>query len=448
MKNPHFTFPDRMRRQHILYLALPIIGGMVSQNVLNLVDTAMVGSLGNQALAAVGLGGFLNWMAMAFIAGLATGVQAMAARRLGEGKLDQAAIPLNGGLLLAILLAVPSSIILFFLAPWIFGLMNPDPEVVRIGAPYLQARLVGMVAVAMNYSFRGYWNGVKLSQIYMRTLIVMHLSNIAISYVLIYGYLGLPELGATGAGIGTMIATYIGTGMYLLQAYALARKNGFLKGIPQGETLVTMLRLSIPSGIQQLFFAGGMTTFFWIVGRIGTAELAASNVLLNLMLVGVLPGMAFGMAAATLVGEALGKAEPEQANQWAWDVAKIGMIGVGALVLPAVIVPDLLLSLFIKDAATLELARLPLQIMALSITWDTLGSVLMQALLGAGDSKRAMLFSVTLQWLVFLPVLFALSTWAGIGLLGVWITQVVYRTILTGGFWAMWRGGRWKMIKV
>ncbi len=443
-----FSFPDRLRRQQIMYLALPIIGGMVSQNVLNLVDTAMVGSLGNQALAAVGLGGFLNWMAMAFITGLATGVQAMAARRLGEGKQDQAAIPLNGGLLLAMLLAVPTSLVLFFLAPWIFGLMNPDPEVVKIGAPYLQARLIGMVAVAMNFSFRGYWNGVKLSQIYMRTLIVMHLSNVVISWLLIYGHFGFPELGATGAGVGTMISTYIGTGMYIMQAYVLARKNGFLQGIPQGETLVTMLRLSIPSGIQQLFFAAGMTAFFWIVGRVGTAELAASNVLLNLLLVGVLPGMAFGMAAATLVGEALGKGDSEAADQWAWDVAKIGMLCVGGVALPAVIFPDLLLSLFIQDSATLEMARLPLQLMALSIAWDTLGSVLMQALLGAGDSKRVMFLSVGLQWLIFLPCLFALSTWAGIGMLGVWITQVVYRAILTSGFWAMWRGGRWKTIKV
>lgn len=436
------------RRREIMNLSLPIIGGMVSQNVLNLVDTAMVGALGNQALAAVGMGGFLNWMAMAFITGLATGVQAMAARRLGEGRENEAAVPLNGGLLLSVALALPWSLLLFFLAPTIFGLMNPDPEVVALGSGYLQARLLGMVAVAMNFSFRGYWNGVKLSQIYMRTLIVMHLANIGLSWVLIYGHFGLPALGSTGAGIGTTLSVYIGTAMYIVQALALARKNGFLKGIPKGETLMTMLRVSVPSGIQQLFFAGGMTAFFWIVGQVGTQELAASNVLVNLLLVGILPGMAFGMAAATLVGQSLGQQDSEAANGWAWDVARIAMFSVGLLALPAALFPDLLLGLFLHDPATLAMARLPLQMLALFMALDTLGSVFMQALLGAGDSQRVMLISVGLQWLFYLPLLLLLVKWLGLGLIGIWAFQMVYRFVLTCAFLAQWRQGRWKTIKV
>ena len=79
---------DLDRSKRIMALALPIIGGMVSQNVLNLVDTAMVGHLGDAALAAVGFGGFATFMATAFITGLSSGVQAMASRRLGEGRED------------------------------------------------------------------------------------------------------------------------------------------------------------------------------------------------------------------------------------------------------------------------------------------------------------------------------------------------------------------------
>ena len=372
-------FPPTERRQRILHLSMPIIGGMLSQNVLNLVDTAMVGSLGNAALAAVGMGGFINWMTMAFITGLATGVQAMASRRVGEGRENESAVPLNGGLLLSLALAAPWTLLLFFFAPTIFGWMNPDPEVVRIGGAYLQARLLGMVAVAMNYSFRGYWNGVGLSQIYMRTLIVMHISNVILSWCLIYGKFGLPAMGATGAGLGTTLSTYIGTAMYIFQAFKLARHNGFLKSIPRGETLMTMLKVSIPAGLQQLFFAGGMTAFFWIVGKVGTQELAASNVLVNIMLVGILPGLAFGLASATLVGQALGRKDLDDAKRWAWDVSKIAMTGVGLITLPAVLFPDFFLGFFLHDAATLSLARWPLRLVALTMAWDTLGSVIMQS---------------------------------------------------------------------
>lgn len=97
--------PDR--RRTILTLALPIIGGMTSQNIMNLVDTAMVGSLGANALAAVGIAGFANFMCFSIILGLSTAVQATAARRKGEGNEAIMAGPLNGGLLLAVAIGLP-----------------------------------------------------------------------------------------------------------------------------------------------------------------------------------------------------------------------------------------------------------------------------------------------------------------------------------------------------
>ncbi|PIQ25472.1 MATE family efflux transporter [bacterium (Candidatus Blackallbacteria) CG17_big_fil_post_rev_8_21_14_2_50_48_46] len=448
MSTSALRFPDQARRQKILQLSLPIIGGMVSQNILNLVDTAMVGSLGNQALAAVGIGSFANWMAMAFITGLSAGVQAMAARRMGESKEGEMAIPLNGGLLLAFALAAPWSLLLFFLAPLLFPFLNPDPAVAIHGVPYLQARLLGMVAVAMNFSFRGYWNGINYSGVYMRTLIVMHLANIVLSYLLIFGVLGLPALGTAGAGIGTTLATFLGTALYFIEALRVARKNGFLKGLPRGETLVTMLRLAVPAGIQQLFFSAGMTSFFWIVGRVGTAELAASNVLVNLLLVAILPGMAFGMACASLVGQALGRSDPEDARLWGWEVSWIACLSVGMLSLPAVFFPDMILGLFIHDPHTLALARFPLQLVALTMALDTLGSVLMQALLGAGDSRRVMLVSVGFQWGLYLPLLFVLTQIGLLGLTGIWVLQMGYRAIQTLVFTRLWQAGHWQKIRV
>src|SRR5210317_1197197 len=101
-------FPDRGRRKMVWGIALPIMGGMMSQNVLNLVEIGMVGRLGDKALAATGIGGFTNYLAISFIIGLSAGVQALAARRLGEGRHDETAVPLNGGLILALLIGIPA----------------------------------------------------------------------------------------------------------------------------------------------------------------------------------------------------------------------------------------------------------------------------------------------------------------------------------------------------
>jgi putative MATE family efflux protein len=402
-----------------LTLALPIIGGMVSQNVLNLVDTAMVGSLGPSALAAVGMGSFANFMAMAFIMGLSAGVQAIAARRLGEGRWGETASPLNAGLL-----------------------------VVAIGIPYFRARLVGMTAIGMNFAFRGFWNGISQSRRYLQTLIIMHFCNIILNWLLIFGHLGLPALGAAGAGIGTTIATYLGTAVYFSLGLRHARGSGFLRSIVDRKTVAAMLRLSIPAGMQSFFFAAGMTAFFWIIGRIGTPELAASNVLVQLLLVAILPGVGFGFAAASLVGQALGRGDRDDAVAWGWDVSRLAMVLVGGGALGGLVFPDLLLRLFLHDQHTIELARYPLRLIGATMTVETLGSVLLNALLGVGASRLALMVSVGMQWVLFLPAAYVLGPVLGFGMCAVWTGQVVYRSIQALVFALIWRSRIWIDVEV
>ncbi|MBX3247980.1 MAG: MATE family efflux transporter [Myxococcales bacterium] len=438
----------RERRRRILRLALPICGGMVSQNVLNLVDTGMVASLGDVALAAVGLGSFLNFLLTAFILGLSAGVQAMASRRVGEARPEETAVPLNGGIVLAVCVGVPLSIALIGLAPHLFALVNDDPAVLRDGTPYLQVRLIAMAAMGINFSFRGYWNAIDRSMLYMSTLVVMHVANITLNWVLIYGNLGAPALGATGAGLASAIATWLGTLCYFGLGLKHARGAGFLRALPDRDTLGTMIRVSTPSGLQQLFFAGGMTVLMSIIGRVGTSELAASKVILDLMLVAILPGLGFGLAAASLVGQALGRRDPEDAERWIWDVVRLASTVVGLLSVPAILAPELLLRIFLHDPATLALAAWPMRLVALFLALDTVGTVLMNAMVGAGATKRVMLISTSAQWLLFLPAAWLVGPVLGLGLVAIWVAQIVYRQLLTLAFVAELRRGGWKTMQV
>jgi multidrug resistance protein, MATE family len=243
---------------------------MVSQNVMNLVDTAMVGTLGDAALAAVGLGGFANFMFMALLLGLSVGVQTIAARRKGEGKLDEMAVPLNGGLLILLCVAPVFSALLYWAVPGIYPWLNADPEVIEQGVPYLQARVLAMFFMGANFAFRGYWNAIDLPRLYMSTLIVMHSTNIFLNWVLIFGNLGAPALGTHGAGIASAASTVVGLSIYLWLGFRHARGAGFLQRLPSRAQVFTLIRLSVPTGIQQLFFATGFVATFWIIGQVGT----------------------------------------------------------------------------------------------------------------------------------------------------------------------------------
>jgi len=421
---------------------------MVSQNLLNIVDTAMVGFLGDPALAAVGLGGFVVFMCQALILGISTGVQSSAARRKGEGKTDRAAAILNTALLLVLLIAPFFSIVLVQLAGPVFPFLNADPAVIERGVPYLEWRLGAIVFVGMNFAFRGYWNALDLSRLYMNTLIIMHACNIVLNYVLIFGKFGFTAYGVTGAGMASAISMGIGTAIYFFLGFRHVANGFFLRCFATRSETGSLIRISLPSGLQQLFFAAGLVAMFWIIGRIGTPELAAANVLITVLLFAILPGLALGIACTTLVGQALGARNPDDAYEWAWDVCKITVALLTVLGMPMWLVPDLVSSIFIHEQTTRELARWPMRIMGLTMPLEAIGFAFMHGLLGAGDAKRVMLVSIGTQWLIFLPLAFIVGPVLGYGLFGVWLLQGGSRGIQAFVFTKMWRGRKWQHIDV
>ncbi|MEM9731198.1 MAG: MATE family efflux transporter, partial [Myxococcota bacterium] len=121
---------------------------------------------------------------------------------------------------------------------------------------------------------------------------------------------------------------------------------------------------------------------------------------------------------------------------------------VGTMSIPGVLFPDLILGVFIRDTATLAIATLPLRIVALSLFIDCIGMVLMNALLGVGDMKRVTIISTSLQWLLFLPLVYVVGPLWGFGLWVVFSTQVAYRVLQSATFALMWKMGRWQAIKL
>lgn len=439
---------EASRRREILALALPIIGGMTSQNVLNLVDTAMVGRLGAPALAAVGLVSFVTFLAVAAVTGMSSAVQALAARRVGEGRFDQSAVSLNGGLLIALAYGLPASVLLWWCAEPIVAALLDDAEAVAEGTQYFQMRALAIVAVGMNFSFRGYFSAVSMTRLYMRTLIIMHLINILLNYTLIFGNFGFPAMGTRGAGLGTAISLFCGTLIYFSAALKHARGSGFLERAPVRGQMLGLLRLGLPASIQQILFAGGFTVLFWIIGRIGTEELAVANVLINISLVAILPGMGFGIAAATLSGQAMGRRAPEEAYAWAWDVCRVAAWVFAALGLIMLLATEAVLGIFLTDAALVALGYWPLKLIGVGMIIDGCGLVLMQALLGVGASTVVMIVGVGLQWLLFLPLAWWLGPVQGLGLIAVWLAMTGYRALQAGIFTAVWVRRRWQGIRI
>lgn len=428
--------------RRILWLALPIMGGMLSQNLLDLVDTAMVGTLGPVSLAAVGLGAFTNFMMTALILGVGSGVQTLVARHRGAERLNELAIPLNAGLIVVAAVAIPLSAVLMRYSSDIFAMLNDDPAVVEEGSRYLNIRLVAMVAVGANFCFRGYLNGIERTTVYLGVIVVVHLLNIVISWVLIFGKLGFPALGSLGAGIGTSLSLAIGTVIYFVIVHRLAASQGFLKKFCNLFEFKKLLEISIPSSLQSLFFAAGLVALFWIIGHIDVNAVATSNVIVNLLKVGILPGVALGLAAMTLVSESVGRNQPAEAKRWAWQVVIVASIVMGLIVLPGVFMPTQILRAFLHEPELVAQAVTPLQIAAIAVLADSVGIILLNSLIGAGAARTAMLISIVTQWVIGLPLCYLAATYFEPGLAGVWAGQGLYRIVQALVLVYIWRQHR------
>jgi len=416
--------------------------------MMSLIDLAMVGSLGNYAVAAVGLSTFGHSLVLAFLMGISPAVQGMVARRRGEGSKEPLCLPLNAGLLAAVVVGLPLSILCYSVTPFIFSMISSDPGVVAVGVPFLRTLYTAIVATGFHCAFKGYWAGMERPKVYMLIVLFENVLNFAGNFILIHGRYGAPKMGATGAAVSTVVSLWIGVIINFVLIWALYRKDGFLKVRPERALLARIFKIGVPATMQEFFYSAGYIAFLWIVGQVGTAELAAASVLVRITLVMVLLAMSLGSASATLVSKSIGEGDFAGAAQWGWDAGKLGVFGITLLGVPLFLFPERFLSIFLSDPHTIAVALIPLRMVAATTGLGSLIWIFAYTLYTVGDGKRVTMISFSTQWLFFLPAAWLVGPYLKYGLLQIWLVQMAYGVIATALITSIWADGRWKTIKI
>lgn len=437
---------DRIRT--ILSLGLPIIGTMFSQSLINLVDTLLVGQLGESALAAVGAGNYAIFVSFGLISGLSAAIQAQVARRRGEG-VGNLLEPVCGGFLIALLFALPLCILLSLEAGNIMPVFQADHAVTEAAALYFAIRVLSLPAAVLNLSYRGFWNGIRESGAFFRLLLFTHLCNAIISYILIYGLLGFPPLGVAGAATGTLIAMYLGA---ILNHYFIrqrARQAELRFRLPSRQGFFRLIRLAIPDSAQQTCFALGMSLMFWLIARLGSEAMAVAHVLINISLVLILPGIGLGMASTTLVSHALGAGKQQEAWRWGLDVALLACAILALLSVPVLVFPELFLGPFLgSDETLVKLAVLPLQLAGVGIIIESFALVLTQSLLGAGANKTVLAIRFSTLWLFMLPGIWLVTHDGNASLTAVWCVLLLQKLLISTALLIIWQRRHWDQISI
>jgi multidrug resistance protein, MATE family len=439
---------SRTRIASIFKLAFPVTIALSTTLVMSLIDLAMVRPLGSQATAAVGLSVFSNTLILAFVVGIGPAVQGLVARRRGEGSPEPECLPLNAGLLMALIVGLPLTIFGYGFAPFFLSLISSDAEVTKIAIPFLRTLYTAIIATGMNTAFKGYWTGIERPNVYMATVLVMNALNFIGDYVLVLGRFGAPAMGATGAAFSTAASLYIGVIINFVLVWRHFRKDGFMTLRPDRSVLVRILKLGVPATMQEFLFSAGYLVFFWLVGEIGTAELAALNVLVRISLVLSVLSMAVGSASATLVAKHLGEGDPAGAAQWGWDSGKLGFSVITLIGVPLVLFPTFFLSIFLSNPDTIAIAVIPWQLQTGTAGLASLIYVFAYTLMSVGDGNRVAMVSFATQWLFFLPAVWVVGPHLRYGLLQISLVDLAYGVLATTLITALWAEGRWKRIKI
>jgi len=444
-------FP-RGRTRALLILAGPIVLGMASQIVLNLVDTAMVGRLGPAPQGAAGMGSFAFFVLANLIIGVGTGVQATVSRRDGEGEPTGAGRALDTGLVIACLIGLPLGWGLSQLAPLIFPLLSDDPEVVTGGTSYLAIRLMGVGAVAANYCFRGFYNGIGRSTIYMGTIAVIQAANIFGNWVFIYGNLGARPMGVQGAALASVLAAVLGVVLYscltLVQRDVRTAYRPLRFGNLQLDGFRRMLRLTAPEALRGIALMLGYMLFLRLHALIDTRAVAAGTILVNISSAGFLPALGMGLACSTMVGRHLGAGDPDEGRRYGYLGVRIATAALLPVALTLAIFADPVLGLFTRDALVIEAARPALRLFAVSMVLDATPMVLVFALLGAGATRWVAWVQVVQQYVLLLPLAWLLGIHLEFGVLGLWVAMLLSRVAVATAAWRKFSGDSWTRIEV
>jgi putative MATE family efflux protein len=447
--------------KRIASLAAPVVLAMMSQTLINQVDHVLIGRLpSDQSIpgqAALGPSLILYWAVGGFLSAISVGTQALTARRVGEQDHERAGQVMFNSLLVAFLASAVASVGGWFGAPYLFKALIKDPEVVRLGVPYLQWRMVGVMPMVTTISYKSWFDGLGKTRVHMGAAISMNIINFFLNVGLIFGKWGLPAWGVTGSAIASMISSYIGLllmiGWSLRRRYYRTYKHYRARNLSVRQQL-ELIKLSIPSGIATAFVMSGFGLFFKIVGILDTERglgpiyTAATQNNISILMLFFTACMAYGTATATLVGQSMGAKQIDLAERYGWEAVKLGVYFTLALGAFIFVRPDLVLHVFSKDAAVIEVATPILRICGALLPFVLSAIVFTQALFGAGNTTFVMVVEFVLHFFCLVPLAYLCGVKMGWGVLGVWCGAFAYIILLCSIMGWKFAEGAWKEIRI
>ena len=442
--------------RQLLVVAIPLILSTAAWSIQHFVDRMFLSWYSPEAIAAATPAGVLNFSLMSLFIGTAGYASTFVAQYYGAKRYQRIGPVIWQGVYISVL---GGGVLLFFIpfARPLFDLVGHDPLVRGHEVAYFQVLCLGGGPVIASSAMAGFFAGRGRTWPVMWVNAMATAVNIVLDYALVFGNWGFPELGIKGAGIATALSGIFSFLAYAVLILHISRGKNYyiLKGWrPEKRLFWRLLRFGFPSGVQFFLDMAGFSIFILLVGRLGTTNLAATNIAFNISTLAFMPMIGCGMAVTVLVGQYLGKNRPDLAQKSAYSGFHVTFLYMAGIAAAYVSFPEIFVAPFAARAdpenfnEISALTIILLRFVAVYSLFDTMNIIFASAIKGAGDTRYVMFMIVIISSLVLVIPTYVAIVVLDKGIVIAWILISIYAIVLGIAFYCRFLGGKWKAMRV
>lgn len=436
--------------KEIWRVAYPIFLGLLAQNVINVTDTAFLGRVGEVALGAAAMGGLLYICVYTIAFGFSVGSQILIARRNGEGNYRAVGPIMWQGTAFSFGMAVCLLILMYFSAAPLIRLLITSDSIYGATYEFFTWRIWGFLFAFVNVMFRGLYIGITRTKVLTMNAVVMALVNVVLDYALVFGELGLPEMGVRGAALASVIAEASSLLFFLLYTYYKVdlKKYGLNRfGQFDLSMVLRILRISCFTMVQYFLAMAIWFVFFMALERLGQRQLAVANIVRSVYVVLLIPVQALSTTANTLVSNLIGAGGSSGVVTLLHKISRMSFLIMVVCVGLCVASPGSILSVYTNEEALLVESVSALYVVCGAMLIASLANVYFNGISGTGNTQAALVLEVFVQVFYALYIIVVgMVIQAPVDVC--FTTEVIYYVLMLGSSLIYLKKAKWQNKKI
>lgn len=398
--------------REILYLAIPAVGEMTLYMMIWIFDTMMIGKYGGElAVSSVGLSTEIiySFFNIIIAVGISTALTSLISRAIGSKDYKKAETIANVGIKIAVVLAFIFFSLLFFVPDRILNLAGATKEMLPSATRYAKISSFSFFLLTISSTTNGIFRGVKDTKTSLYVAGSINVVNLFLDYALIFGNLGFPEWGITGAAVATVAGNFIGILLQWSRLKKLPFKISLFSWVSKKD-IWEIIRFAVPSGLQEANFSLSRLLGLTFILSLGTTAFAANQIGIAIEAISTMPGWGVAIACTALVGHSIGENKPNKSQEYTLYSMIIASIFMGALAVFFFFVPKTLISFFInkQEIEVIRIGAMCLQVAAFEQIPIAFVTVFGSYFKGIGNPKIPFYVSFFTNWFLRIPIAFYL----------------------------------------